>query len=190
MLSNVVQSCGNVAHSTSCLAARTSSSRRIGALCGASCKSSGFSFASCAILTITSANASSACWLSVSVGLIISAAPPPPSAPVPPLAPARSYRSEHWKSSLHRAAVSPLSRKQPRRQRPQPLKHPARPTESGNQNPQQRRADAPDGQRAFVYDGVKVARPASRRRRLASRRAAWGWAALRERGRILSMVGR
>ena len=52
-------------------------------------------------------------------------------------------RSEHRKSSFYRVAAPPLPGKQPRRQRPQPLKHPARPPKSRNQNPQQRRADPP-----------------------------------------------
>ena len=63
----------------------------------------------------------------------------------------------------------PLPRKQPRRQRAPPLKHAARPTESRNQNPQQRRADPPDGERSLVHDRVQVARP--HRRGHASRRA-------------------
>jgi hypothetical protein len=43
-----------------------------------------------------------------------------------------------------------------------------------NQNAQQRRADPPDGQRPLVYNRVQVARPASRRRRHASRCARRG----------------
>jgi hypothetical protein len=54
---------------------------------------------------------------------------------------------------------SPLSRKQPRRQRPQPVKHLARPPESRNRDPRQRRADPSDGQRSLVCDRVQVAHP-------------------------------
>ena len=59
----------------------------------------------------------------------------------------------------HLPPASPFPGKQPRRQRPQPLKHAARPAESRNQNAQQRRADPPDGQRPLVNDRVQVAGP-------------------------------
>jgi len=60
-------------HSTSCLAASTSSTRPTGVMCGASWSRSGFSCASRAIALSALAKASSVSLLSVSVGSIISA---------------------------------------------------------------------------------------------------------------------
>ena len=60
-------------HRTSCLAACTSSSRRIGALCGAVRSNSGSCFASSMIRASASTNASRDSLLSVSVGSIINA---------------------------------------------------------------------------------------------------------------------
>ena len=59
-------------------------------------------------------------------------------------------------------------------QRAQPLKHPARPNKSRNQNPQQRRADPPDGQRALVNDRVQRVRLAPLRVGVAPLRGARG----------------
>jgi hypothetical protein len=78
--------------------------------------------------------------------------------------PARPYRIS--------PPASPRARKQPRRQRPQPLKHACSPGKSREQDTKQRRADPTDDERCLLLDKANVARPNGRFQHDARR---WAW---------------
>jgi len=77
----------------------------------------------------------------------------------------------HAVPSVPKSEFCGIARKQPRRQRPQPLKHACSPGKSREQDTKQRWADPTDDKRSLLHDKVKAARPHRRHPRRARRGA-------------------